>query len=197
MLWKSNAQLAPGREGESDGIEHAREPRRVQVALDERLVAEPAMGAAVKALRQLLPGVCPAGVAILGEFGVIGGDFTQLGGASSCNHALDGFYKAPRGTKPHTSAKAALPALVADLFNAQIIPQAEDLIGQFSMQAATMGRELAFRGGQPTARLLVPSTLVPYVSALAAAWCTDAALPFSGTMATVDGPRSSPTTPCP
>ena len=43
-----NAQLAPGREGESDGIEFAGQPGTIQIPLDERLLAEPTVRAAVK-----------------------------------------------------------------------------------------------------------------------------------------------------
>jgi hypothetical protein len=112
-----NAQLAPGKEGESDGIEHARQPRGIQIPLDQLLAAEPTVGTAVESLRERLARVVTTAMTILREFGLKGGNLMQLGGASSCNHALDGVYKAPRGTHPYTSAKAALPALVADLFN--------------------------------------------------------------------------------
>ena len=98
MLWKSNVQLAPGRKGESNRIEHAGQPGTVQVPLDQPVTAEPAVGTAMKSLRQRLACVGATAVAILREFGVKGGDFVQVGGASSCNHALDGVYKTPRGT---------------------------------------------------------------------------------------------------
>jgi len=112
-----NAQLAPGREDESDGIEHAGQPGAIQIPLDQPVTAEPTVGTAVEPLRERLTRVVATAVAVLRELGVKGGNFMQLGGASSCNHALDGVYQAPRGTQPHTSAKAALLALVADLFD--------------------------------------------------------------------------------
>ena len=95
-----NIQLAPGREGESHGIEHAGQPGTVQVPLDQPVTAEPAVGTAMKSLRERLARVVATAVAILREFGVKGGDFVQVGGASSCNHALDGVYKTPRARNP-------------------------------------------------------------------------------------------------
>src|SRR6266567_5371443 len=97
-------------------------------------------------------------MAILREFGLNGGNLMQLGGASSCNHALDGVYKAPRGTHPHTSTKAALPALVADFLDPQIIAQADDLVGQVAVQAAPVRRQLALRCCQTPAGLLITLT---------------------------------------
>ena len=117
-------QLAPGREGESDRIEHARQPGTIQIPLEGSVAAKSAVGTVVEALRQWLARVGAAGMAILRQLCWNGRDLMQLGGASSCNHALDGVYKTPRGTHPDTSAKAALPALVADLFNAHIIIRA-------------------------------------------------------------------------
>ena len=86
----------------------------------------------------------------------------QLGGASPCNHALDGVYKAPRSTQPNTSAKAALPAFVADFFDPQIIAQADDLVGQLAMQTAPVRSQLALRGCQAPAGLLRAVTLPPH-----------------------------------
>ena len=91
-----NAQLAPGREGECDGIEHAGQPGAIEVPLDQLLAAEPTVGTTVEPLRERLTRVVLTAVAVLREFGLKGGDLMQLGGASSCNHALDGVYKAPR-----------------------------------------------------------------------------------------------------
>src|SRR5712692_3846066 len=124
-----NAQLAPGREGESDGIEHTRQPRGIEIPLDQLLAAEPTVGTTVEPLPEWLTRVGATRMTILRQLGLMSRDLVQLGGASSCNHALDGVYKAPRGTQPHASAKAALPAFVADLFDPQIIAQADDLVG--------------------------------------------------------------------
>src|SRR5258708_12734312 len=98
---------------------------------------------------------------ILRQLGVMSRDLMQLGCASSCNHAFDGVYKAPRGTQPHTSAKAALPARVADLFDPQIIAQADDLVGESTMQAASVRGQFALRGRQAPAGLLIPVTFTP------------------------------------
>jgi hypothetical protein len=100
----------------------------------------------------------------------------QLGGASSCNHALDGVYKAPRGTHPHASAKAALPALVADFLDPQIIAQADELVGQLAMQAAPVRRQFALGSRQTPAGLLIALTFPPHTVLLAAASFVDAAL---------------------
>ena len=114
-----NVQLAPGREGESDRIEFTGQPGTIQIPLDERMLAKSTtVRAAMEALRKGLSAIRSTSMAELRELGLKGGNLMQLGGASSCNHALDGVYKTPRGTYPDTSAKAALPALVADLFNA-------------------------------------------------------------------------------
>src|SRR5258708_4598941 len=92
--------------------------------------------ARLHALPEGLTGVGATCMTILGQLGWMSRDLMQLGGASSCNHALDGVYKTTRGTQPHASAKAALLAFVADLFNPQIIAQADDLVGQVAMQVA-------------------------------------------------------------
>src|SRR5712692_3890286 len=99
----------------------------------------------------------------------------QLGGASSCNHALDGVYKTPRGTQPHASAKAALPALVADFFDPEIVAQADDLVGQFAMQTAPVRGQFALRCCQAPAGLLIAVTLQPHAPSLASASFFDAA----------------------
>ncbi len=143
--------------------------------MNEPVAAEPAVGTTVEPLRERLSRVVFTAMAILRELGLKGRDLMQLGGASSCNHALDGVYKAPRGTHPHTSAKAALPALVADLFHAQIIAQADDLVGQFAMQAAPVRGESALRGRQTPAGPLIAVTLPPHASPLASAAFADAA----------------------
>lgn|GEM_PF-2609322 len=170
-----NVQLAPGWEGESDRVEHARQPGCIQIPLEGSVAAEPAVGAVVEALREWLARVGAAGMAILRQLGWTGRDLMQLGGASSCNHALDGVYKTPRGTQPDTSAKAALPALVADLFKAQIITEPDDLVGQVAVQAAAMRGESALRSRQTPAGALIALTLPPHASTLAFASCADAA----------------------
>ena len=116
-----HAQLAPGKEAQSDRIEHACQPGGIEIPLDQPITAESAVGTAVEPLREWLARVGLTRMAILREFGLNGGNLMQVGGASSCNHTLDGVYKAPRGTHHHTSAKAALPALVADFLDPQII----------------------------------------------------------------------------
>ena len=171
-----HAQLAPGREDESDRIEHARQPGTIQIPLDLPVAAQPAVGTTVEPLRERLARVVLTAMAILREFGLKGGNLMQLGGASSCNHALDGVYKAPRGTHPHTSAKAALPALVADFLDPQIIAQADDLVGQLAMQAAPVRRQLALGRSQTPAGLLIALTLPPHAAPLASASFFDAAL---------------------
>jgi hypothetical protein len=176
MLWKSNAQLAPGREGEFDRIEHARQPGAIEIPLDQPVTAESAVGTAMEPLRERLARVVLTAMAILRELGLNGGNLMQLGGASSCNHALDGVYQAPRGPQPHTSAKAALPALVADLLDAQIIAQADDLVGQLAMQAAPVRRQLALAPRQTPAGLLIALTFPPHTVLLASASLFDAAL---------------------
>jgi hypothetical protein len=175
MLWKSNAQLAPGREGESDRIEHTRQPRAIEIPLDQLVAAEPTVGTTVEPLPEWLSRVGATRMTILRELGLMSRDLMQLGGASSCNHALDGVYKAPRGTQPHASAKAALPAFVADLFNPQIIAQADDLVGESTMQAAPVRGQFALRGRQAPAGLLIAVTLPPHASPLALSFF-DAAL---------------------
>ena len=171
-----HAQLAPGRESEFDRIEHARQPGAIEIPLDQPVTAKPTVGTAVEALRERLARVVLTAVAILREFGLNGGDLMQLGGASSCNHALDGVYKAPGGTHPYASAKAALPALVADFLDSQIIAQADDLVGQMTMQAAPVRRQLALGRSQTPAGLLVAPTFPPHAPPLAAASCFDAPL---------------------
>src|SRR5258708_20892334 len=171
-----NAQLAPGREGESDGIEHARQPGGIEIPLDQLLAAEPTVGTTVEPLRKRLTRVVLTAMAILRELGLKGGNLMQLGGASSCNHALDGVYKAPRGTHPHTSAKAALPALVADFLDPQIIAQADDLVGQVAMQAAPVRGQLALGPRQAPAGLLIAVTFPPHTVLLAFVSFFDAAL---------------------
>jgi hypothetical protein len=175
MLWKSNAQLAPGREAQSDRIEHARQPSGIEIPLDQPVTAESAVGTAVEPLRERLARVVLTAMAILREFGLKGGNLMQLGAASSCNHALDGVYKTPRGTHPHTSAKAALPALVADFLDPQIIAQADDLVGQVAMQAAPVRRQLALGIRQTPAGLLIAATFPPHTLLLASASFVDAA----------------------
>ena len=170
-----NVQLAPGWEGKSDRIEHARQPGCIQIPLDGSVAAESAVGTVVEALRQWLARVELTAMAILRQLGWNGRDLMQLGGASSCNHALDGVYKTPRGTQPDTSAKAALPALVADLFKAHIIAETDDLVSQFAMQAAAMRGESALRRRQTPASPLITLTLPPHASTLAFASCADAA----------------------
>ena len=170
-----NVQLAPGWEGESDRIEHARQPGCIQIPLDGSVAAESAVGTVVEALRQWLARVELTAMAILRQLGWNGRDLMQLGGASSCNHALDGVYKTPRGTHPDTSAKAARPSLVADLFKAHIIAETDDLISQFAMQAAAMRGESALRRRQTPASPLITLTLPPHASTLAFASCADAA----------------------
>jgi hypothetical protein len=176
MLWKSNAQLAPGRESESDRIEHAGQPGRVEIPLDQPVTAESAVGTAVEPLREWLAGVVLTAMTILRELGLKGGNLMQLGGASSCNHALDGVYKAPRGTQPHASAKAALPALVADLLDPQIIAQADDLVGQVAMQAAPVRGQLALGRRQAPTGLQIAVTFPPHTPLLAFVSFFDAAL---------------------
>src|SRR6266852_5647885 len=171
-----NAQLAPGREGESDGIEHAGQPGGIEIPLDQPVTAESAVGTAGEPLRERLAHVVLTAMAILREFGLKGGNLMQLGGASSCNHALDGVYKAPRSTHPHTSAKAALPALVADFLDPQIIAQADDLVGQMAMQAAPVRGQLALGRCQAPAGLLRAVTLPPHALPLDFASFFDAAL---------------------
>jgi len=171
-----NAQLAPGREGESDGIEHARQPGGIEIPLDQLLAAEPTVGTTVEPLRKRLTRVVLTAMAILRELGLKGGNLMQLGGASSCNHALDGVYKAPRGTHPHTSAKAALPALVADFLDPQIIAQADDLVGQMAMQAAPVRGQSPLGRRQTPAGLLIAVTLPPHAPPLASTSFFDAAL---------------------
>ncbi len=170
-----NAQLAPGREGESDGIEHAGQPGAIEIPLDQLVEASPTVGTTVEPLRERLTRVVLTAVAVLREPGLKRGNLMQLDGASSCNHALDGVYKAPRGTHPHTSAKAALPALVADLFDPQIIAQADDLVGQFAMQAAPVRGQSPPGRRQATAGLLIAVTLPPHASSQASASFFDAA----------------------
>src|SRR5260370_27446352 len=170
-----HAQLAPGREGESDGIEYARQPRGIQIPLDQHLAAEPAVGTTVEPLPEWLSRVGATRMTILRQLGVMSRDLMQLGCASSCNHAFDGVYKAPRGTQPHTSAKAALPARVADLFDPQIIAQADDLVGESTMQAASVRGQFALRGRQAPAGLLLAVTFTPHPSPLALSFF-DAAL---------------------
>src|SRR5260370_1227991 len=170
-----NAQLAPGREGESDWIEHTRQPRGIQIPLDQPVAAEPAVETTVEPLPEWLSRVGATCMTILREFGLMSRDLMQLGGASSCNHALDGVYKAPRSTHPHTSAKAALPALVADLFNPQIIAQADDLVGESTMQAAPVRGQFALGPRQAPAGLLIAVTFPPHASSLALSFF-DAAL---------------------
>jgi hypothetical protein len=160
MLWKSNAQLAPGREGECDRIEHAGQPGTIEIPLDQLLAAEPTVGTTVEPLPERLTCVGATAMAVLRELGLKGGNLMQVGGASSCNHALDGIYQAPRGTHPHTAAKAARPSRVADLFNPQIIAQADDLVGQVAMQAAPV------RGQSPLGRRQEPAGLRPQGSIL-------------------------------
>ncbi len=60
-----NAQLAPGREGESDWIEFAGQPGTIQIPLDERLLAEPTVRAAVEPLRKGFSGILSTSVAEL------------------------------------------------------------------------------------------------------------------------------------
>src|SRR6266852_3529204 len=170
-----NAQLAPGREGESDGIEHTRQPRGIEIPLDQLLAAEPTVGTTVEPLPEWLTRVGATRMTILRQLGLMSRDLVQLGGASSCNHALDGVYKAPRGTQPHTAAKAALPAFVADLFDPQIITQADDLVGQVAMQTAPVRGQFALRGRQAPAGLLIAVTFPPHASSLALSFF-DAAL---------------------
>src|SRR5215831_11821011 len=68
-----NAQLAPGGEGESDGIEHAGQPGAIQIPLQQFLAAEPAVGTPVKPLPERLTRVDATCMAILREPGVEGG----------------------------------------------------------------------------------------------------------------------------
>src|SRR5712692_8437047 len=171
-----NAQLAPGREGESDGIEHAGQPGAIEIPLDQLVEASPTVGTTVEPLRERLTRVVLTAVAVLRGLGLKRGNLMQLDGASSCNHALDGVYKAPRGTHPHTSAKAALPALVADLFDPQIIAQADDLVGQFAMQAAPVRGQSPLGRRQAPAGLLIAVTLPPHAPSLASTSFFDAAL---------------------
>src|SRR5713226_517026 len=171
-----NAQLAPGREAKSDRIEHARQPSGIEIPLDQPVTAESAAGTAMEPLRERLARVVATAMAILREFGLNGGNLIQLGGASSCNHALDGVYKAPRGAQPDTSAKAALPALVADFLDPQIIAQADDLVGQVAMQTAPVRGQLALRGCQTPAGLLIAVTFPPHTVLLAFVSFFDAAL---------------------
>src|SRR5712692_4508015 len=171
-----NAQLAPGRAGESAGIEHTRQPRGIEIPLDQLLAAEPTVGTTVEPLPEWLTRVGATRMTILRQLGLMSRDLVQLGGASSCNHALDGVYKAPRGTQPHTAAKAALPAFVADLFDPQIIAQADDLVGQVAMQTAPVRCQLALRGCQALAGLLIAVTLPPHAPPLAFVSFFDAAL---------------------
>jgi hypothetical protein len=127
-------------------------------------------------LRKGFSAILSTSVAELRELGLKGGNLMQLGGASPCNHALDGVYKAPGGTHPHTSAKAALPALVADFLDPQIIAQADDLVGQLAMQAAPVRRQLTLGRGQTPAGLLIALTFPPHAPPLAAPSFFDAAL---------------------
>src|SRR5258707_4157425 len=99
-----NVQLAPGREDESDGIEHAGQPGGIQIPLDQLLAAESAVGTTVEPLRERLARVVLTAMAILPELCLKRRNLIPLCGARSCNHALDGVDKAPRGTQPHTSA---------------------------------------------------------------------------------------------
>src|SRR6266852_3660075 len=170
-----HAQLAPGREGESDRIEHARQPGGVEIPLDQPVTAESAVGTAVEPLRERLTRVVFTAMAVLRKFGLKGGNLMQLGGASSCNHALDGVYKAPRGTHPHTAAKAALPALVADFLDPQIIAQADDLVGQVAMQAAPVRGQSPLGRRQTPAGLLIAVTFPPHTVLLAFVSFFDAA----------------------
>ena len=171
-----NAQLAPGRKGESDRIEYARQPGTIQIPLDLPVAAQPAVGTTVEPLRERLARVVLTRVAVLREFGLKGGNLMQLGGASSCNHALDGVYEAPGGTHSHTSAKAARPSLVADFLDPEIIAQADDLVGQVAMQAAPVRRQFALGRSQTPAGLLIALTLPPHAAPLASASFFDAAL---------------------
>src|SRR5260370_20077385 len=97
-----NAQLAPGRKAQSDGIEHAGQPGAIQIPLDQPVTAESAVGTAVEPLRERLARVVLTAMAILREFGLKRGNLMQLGRASFCNQGLEGLYKRPRGTRPAT-----------------------------------------------------------------------------------------------
>src|SRR6266851_3421465 len=79
-----NAQLAPGREGESDGIEHTRQPRGIEIPLDQLLAAEPTVGTTVEPLPEWLTRVGATRMTILRQLGVMSRDLMQLGCASSC-----------------------------------------------------------------------------------------------------------------
>src|SRR6266851_2456865 len=79
-----NAQLAPGREGESDGIEHAGQPGAIEIPLDQLLAAEPTVGTTVEPLPEWLTRVGATRMTILRQLGVMSRDLMQLGCASSC-----------------------------------------------------------------------------------------------------------------
>src|SRR6266849_2303350 len=153
-----------------------RQPRGIEIPLDQLLAAEPTVGTTVEPLPEWLTRVGATRMTILRQLGLMSRDLMQLGGASSCNHALDGVYKAPRGTHPHTSAKAALPALVADFLDPQIIAQADDLVGQVAMQAAPVRGQSPLGRRQTPAGLLIAVTLPPHAPPLASTSFFDTAL---------------------
>src|SRR6266849_9786083 len=153
-----------------------RQPRGIEIPLDQLLAAEPTVGTTVEPLPEWLTRVGATRMTILRQLGLMSRDLMQLGGASSCNHALDGVYKAPRGTHPHTAAKAALPALVADFLDPQIIAQADDLVGQVAMQAAPVRGQSPLGRRQAPAGLLIAVTFPPHTVLLASTSFFDAAL---------------------
>src|SRR5713101_2623451 len=69
-----NAQLAPGREGESDRIEHAGQPCGIQIPLDQPVAAEPAVETTVEPLPEWLSRIGATRMTILREFGLMSRD---------------------------------------------------------------------------------------------------------------------------
>jgi len=67
-----NTQLAPGREGESDGIEQAGQPGGIEIPLDQRLAAQPTVGTTVEPLPEWLSRVVATCMTILREPGLKG-----------------------------------------------------------------------------------------------------------------------------
>jgi hypothetical protein len=78
-------------------------------------------------------------------------------------------YEHPWCSQSHTAAKLALPGAVGDLFGDDRVAHGHDLVGQLAMQALALRRQLPFLVGHPTARRLVPLTVIPGLAAFFAA----------------------------
>ncbi len=89
-----------------------------------------------------------------------GGNFVQ-GAARTCNGASQMVDEHPWSTKSHTFAVLLLPAFIREFFGENGVAHRHDLMGQTSVQALAMGRQLALFARLAPSGGLIALALLP------------------------------------